>query len=343
MDALHKIPKNVRMMPNCFARSSLFSVADTRQKRQFFDNVQISSPKGITLYYRGEELRQDDADVFLALIFLLNSFYTRKENMTTEAVFSAKEIFKLIGWPYRNFYIQKLKDSLDRMKEGTFRYHEKLGVTAISILSYVHYPIDKNDKSKYTVQTSNDLFKIFETNFTKINIHSRNELTPVAKWLYSFYASHTEPFPLKVETLKEYCGSNCKDIKNFRAILRDAFQELVDINFLHSFFIEKAGDLVHARRTDTLKNSKDPYFSDDLSNLIHIYIESTDDLYIEVDRIKEVCVKVGCQVESDEKLLKMIGRCLDELVKNKKIHSYAPQHKNDKFAIFRNRTVKDKK
>ncbi len=34
------------------------------------------------------------------------------------------------------------------MKEGTFRYYEKLGVTAISILSYIHYPLDKNDKTK---------------------------------------------------------------------------------------------------------------------------------------------------------------------------------------------------
>lgn len=335
MEAL-SLSKNIRIMPNGFARSNLFSVSDTRATRKYVDNIQISSPKGITLYYKGEELRQDDADVFLALIFLLNAPYSKKENMSTETTFSAKQIFALMGWPYRNFYISKLKSCLDRMKEGTFRYHEKLGMTAISLLSYVHYPLHKSDKSQYVIQVSNDLFRIYDNNFTKINIHIRNELTPMARWLYSFYASHTEPFPLKSETLKEYSGSTCKDIKNFRAIVKSALQELVDIKFLHSFFLEKKADLVHVRRNDILKNSKDPYFSDDLLNIIHVYIESTQDLNLDIQKIRDVCHKVDCIIEDDEKFLKMICRCLDELIKHKKINSYI-LNKNNTISVFRHR------
>lgn len=335
MEAL-SVAKNIRIMPNCFARSNLFSVSDTRSPRKYFDNVQVSSPKGITLYYKGEELRQDDADVFLALMFLFTNSNSKKETMTTEVSFLPKEIFQLMGWPYRNFYIDKLKGCLNRMKEGNFRYYEKFGITAISIFSYVHYPIECKDKSPYIVQVSNDIFKLFDNNFTKINVHTRLKLTPMARWLYSFYATHTEAYPHKVSTLKEYCGSTCKDMKNFRAILKSGFDELVEANFLHSFHFEKTNDLVHVRRNDVLKNSKDPYYSNDFMNVLYAYLDSIDKPSLDIGKIKEAAEKVLITIESEEHLLKMICRCLDEFIKYKKIKTYM-LNKNGTITVIRQR------
>ena len=336
MDALPKITNNIRVIPNGFARSSLFSVSDTRVPRQFFNNVDVPSPSGMSLSYKGEELRQDDADVFLSLVFLLSSSRATREEFTTEIIFHAKELFGLMGWPYRNFYIEKLKNCLDRMKEGTFRYPEKLGITAISIFSYIHYPLDKNDKSLYIVRVSNDLFKIFDTNFTKININVRKKLKPMAKWLYSYYSSHTEPFPHKCETLKNYCGSGYKDLRNFRVALKRALQELQDVGFFHSFFIDKANDLVHVRRQDILKNSNDEFFSEDLLNILHIIVEKTEKPRIELSEIHDVYKKTGGEIKDTKEFSTMIYRCLDELVKYKKLLSYIINN-DDSVSLFRKR------
>src|SRR3990167_327237 len=336
MDALPKITKNIRIMPNSFARSSLFTISDTRLNRKFLDNVEISSPSGITINYKGEELRQDDADVFLALIFLLNSNTAKKEEFTTEATFSAKELFILMGWPYRNFYIDKLKSSLDRMKEAVFRYPEKLGTTAISILSYTHYPFNKSDKSDYVVRVSNELFKLFETNHTKLNNEVRKKLKPLARWLYGYYASHSEPFPHKCETLKNYCGSGYSDLRNFRVALKRSLHELIDVNFLHSFFIDAKTDLVHIRRQDVLKNSKDIFFSEDLLNIVHIIAENTEFPKINIDEVKSLYLKNGGQIDPEKDFGDMLLRSLDELVKHKKLKAYMP-NKDNTVSIIRNR------
>lgn len=336
MDALPKITKNIRIMPNCFARSSLFTISDTRQNRKFLDNVEMASPSGISIVYKGEELRQDDSDVFLSLIFLLNSKKAKKEEFTTEIIFSAKELFELMGWPYRNFYIDKLKECLDRMKEAVFRYHEKLGKTAISILSYTHYPLDKKDKSDYVVRVSNELFKIFDNNFTKLNIDTRNSLKPMAKWLYAYYASHMEPFPHKCETLKNYCGSGYTDLRNFKIALKRSLQELVDVGFLHSFFIENKSNLVHIKRKDVLKNSKDKFFSQDILNILHIFVDELDSPRIDISEIEKIYVQNGGNTVDIGDFNRILFRCLDELVRFKKILSYM-DNKNNTISIIRNR------
>ena len=336
MDALPKTTKNIRIMPNSFASSNLFTISDTRLSRKFLDNVEISSPSGITINYKGEELRQDDADVFLALIFLLNSSTAKKEEFTTEAIFSAKELFVLMGWSYRNFYIDKLKGCLDRMKEAVFRYPEKLGTTAISILSYIHYPLNKSDKSDYVVRVSNELFKLFDTNYTKLNNEIRKQLKPMARWLYGYYASHSEPFPHKCETLKNYCGSGYSDLRNFRIALKRSLQELISVNFLHSFFIDSKTDLVHIRRQDVLKNSKDAFFSEDLLNIVHISSEKTEFPKIDVHEVKSLYLTNGGQIDPEKDFEDMLFRSLDELVKHKKLKAYMP-NKDNTVSIIRNR------
>ena len=44
----------------------------------------------------------------------------------------------------------------------------------------------------------------------------------LAQWLHSFYSTHADPHPIKVETIRRLCGSENKDLFGFRRDLREA-------------------------------------------------------------------------------------------------------------------------
>ena len=61
-------PADVRGLPNAFARSALFNVANARKgARDNYKRRSIATVKGASITYTGEELRQDDEDVAFAL------------------------------------------------------------------------------------------------------------------------------------------------------------------------------------------------------------------------------------------------------------------------------------
>lgn len=45
---------------------------------------------------------------------------------------------------------------------------------------------------------------------------------PLTQWLYSFYASHAKPFPIKLDTIHQLCGSN-STIKEYKRLLKKHF------------------------------------------------------------------------------------------------------------------------
>ena len=64
-------PNDLRGIPNAFARSALFNVANARKgERSNVKRLEIAALRGISITYTGEELRQDDEDVFLQLLHI---------------------------------------------------------------------------------------------------------------------------------------------------------------------------------------------------------------------------------------------------------------------------------
>ncbi|MEC4723934.1 plasmid replication initiator TrfA, partial [Noviherbaspirillum sp. CPCC 100848] len=84
----------VRGLPNPLARSALFSVARQNEPRQHLKERPITSVKGVEIFYTGEELRQDDEDVFLNLVHL-----ARSQPLGHEVSFTAYSMLKSMGWP----------------------------------------------------------------------------------------------------------------------------------------------------------------------------------------------------------------------------------------------------
>jgi hypothetical protein len=75
-----------------------------------------------------------------------------------------------------------------------------------------------------------------------IDLEQRKALPEgIATKLHSYWSSHREPYPVKVETLQKLCASEC-ELRFFRRELKKALNALVAVGFLENWGIES--DLV---------------------------------------------------------------------------------------------------
>ena len=106
----------------------------------------------------------------------------------------------------------------------------------------------KTTLKKYQVQIPKELVQLFgDVHYTQVEWAQRLALpVGIATWLHGYYASHKEPYPVKIETLAK--GAGILTEKNFkiRQLIKSGLDNLVDVGFLKSW--EIVGDLVHVTR-----------------------------------------------------------------------------------------------
>ncbi len=235
--SLPYIPRDKRIIPNDMIRSSLFSVSNKKIKRQYLRDYKLYSFHSTDLIYTGEELRQDDEDVWLQLIF----YASDKKNEYIE--FRPYTFLSQIGWPKRTQYKEQLKSSLTRMSSTTLKIFNKDFKQGIGISLVRRFEWIEEDESHriWRVWLEPEIVKLFSligSMYTKIHWEQRSKLKPLAKWLHSFYSSHAEPSPVPVYKLMKLSGSKAKAIRHFRENLRNSLLELCQIGFAEDFFID---------------------------------------------------------------------------------------------------------
>jgi hypothetical protein len=244
-DLMPHSPKGKRIIPNDLIRSSLFTVVNHKIKREYFKEKQLYSFGKTKIYYTGEELRQDDEDVWMYILYLAS----RADREFVE--FQPYSFMREIDWPARTQYQDKLRDSLNRMSATNLIVSNEeagQGVT-LSLVRKFSWRTEEGTKLKrWKIWLEPELVKLFQGHtYSKVIWEQRKKLNPLAKWLHSYYSSHAEPFSLKVETLHAACGSKTKQQKHFKSSLRTALTDLVAVGFLASFFID-AVNKVHVTR-----------------------------------------------------------------------------------------------
>lgn len=243
---LPNIAKKNRIIPNDIIRSSLFTISNHNRQRGFLKNHAIHTFGNTHINYTGEELRQDDEDVWLQLVFLASQ-------LQSEVIdFMPYRFLSQIGWPQRTQYREKLKSTLERMSATNVDISNKsikAGISLSLVRKFVWFNNSTNVSLKqWKVWLEPELVKLFSINqYTKVDWEQRKQLSPLSKWLHSYYSSHAEPMPITIHTLKKACGSKMKAFKHFKASLRKALQDLVKIGFLETYFIN-AANVVEVKR-----------------------------------------------------------------------------------------------
>jgi len=117
--------------------------------------------------------------------------------------------------------------------------------------------IDEETKI-YKVAIDQITGRLYSVGWSGINWEQRQLLRgkPLALWLHGYYASHAEPFPVKVETLHRLCGSKEKILYNFRHQLRKALDELKSCGAVAGWQIDPETDLVTVDRGAAITDSQ---------------------------------------------------------------------------------------
>lgn len=238
----------MRGVPNELVRSSLFSARDKREPRRTFRGEDLIVIGDGRIHYRGEELRQDDETVWLHVLHL-----ARLQPLGESVEFTPHAFLKAIGWGTSAKEYARLREHLSRMQATALSiYSSRLGKgCSVSLIRKFEYTDDTGQKlARWRVYIEPEMRILFGgLYYTQLEWEQRMRLGTLACWLHGLFSSHTQPFPMKVATLKDGCGSAARDLKNFRYRLRRSLDELCAVGFLSQWHIDRT-DLVHVVRTD---------------------------------------------------------------------------------------------
>lgn len=244
--ALPDMPQTKRFIPNDMIRSSLFTVSNHNRSREYLKQHVLYSFSNTNITYTGEELRQDDEDVWLQLIYLASK---RKNTMVA---FRPYTFISQLGWPQRPQYKTRLKNSLVRMSAtdltiSNTQHKEGLDFSLVRKFSWSEAGAPLKEWHIWLEPEIVKLFGRLGQTHSKIHWEQRSKLKPLAKWLHSFYSSHAEPMPILATKLKQLSGSKMKTLRHFKPTLRSALMELHKIGFLSDFYIDMRNNVYVTR------------------------------------------------------------------------------------------------
>ena len=237
---------DVRVMPNDFARSSLFFVKKKGTPRQTMNREKLFhlSDK-VEVRYTGEELRADDDE----LVWLSLVHYCYNAPMGDAVDIKVADLLKDLDWKPTGENYQRIRTIISRLKatdviiknKATFgdleeykKKHKKAppsltrGISMIE--GYLEY--DKVDglPTRYLISIDKMLIFFFCGGlFTYLDWKQYKKLTPTGRRLTDYILSHKKPEPLSVEKFLRICGMDTTDVPVFRqnATAKTVCQELI--------------------------------------------------------------------------------------------------------------------
>jgi TrfA protein len=234
-----------RGSPNSLIRCALFAAIQSKDRLDL-KRAEIFSQEGITVTYTGEQLNQEDLTVWLALVDLM-----KKDPLGTECRFTAHEILKYMDLGTGANAYERLRYSILRMTACAVVIETERYIYGKSLIE--GFVIDK-DTNEYKVTLNRHLIKLFgDSDWTAINWDQRKQLRhkPLCLKLHDYYSSHEKPLPVSLEFLSNITGSTNSQKASFKRQVKTALEELVKIDFLQGYSIER--EIVKVERTK--KNS----------------------------------------------------------------------------------------
>jgi hypothetical protein len=232
MGDIHYLPlwkDDDRAIANFIVRSSLFTTRKYNVKRESCEEKPLFVCGKEGMWFNGTELRAFDDEIVYAQIL----HYAKKQPLGEWVEFNARQVCRDIGWQENGYYAKKVRQCLMRLRTALLsveidRIGEWSGST-INLIDEFEWKDDFTQKSlpKWRVKISPVLAKWFGRNeYTKLEWDAYLRLKPIARRLYDYVASHKEPYPLKLDTLKKMCGSASKNDKKWREQIQDAIGQL---------------------------------------------------------------------------------------------------------------------
>lgn len=260
-----------RGMPSELVRCALFSAKNRKEPRAIYlaaDPLIFPLIGKGQIRFRGEELRQDDETVWMQLVHI------SKEMRSEWIDVRPHSLLKAMRWPIKGDSYKRLAISIRRLNSNSIdvysdRYDRSVNT---SLIKEAHIS-EKNMDLPWRIQVfakDSLLSLLFDNLYSRVDWETRLSLpTGVATWLHSFFASHRDPFPHKVETLAQGAGilletkedtelnpaqlqaKRKRRLREARRLLIKALEELKKLEFLEDFQVSPKGLVTVRRKGDS--------------------------------------------------------------------------------------------
>ena len=241
-------PDEVRGVPNAILRGSLFGVGQERTVHK--KRTLIAAVDGYEIRFRGETFNQTDLDVLEGMLHV-----AMPNPLGKRVQFTVHSFLKAMGRKTSGEQHEQFKEQVARLMGGVVEITDtKARMTFMGTL--VSKAFRDEETGRYVVIFDRDMLNLYEAGYSHIDWNQRMALgkSTLAKWLHGFYATHAKPYPYKVETLHNLCGSTAA-MKEFRRMLKKALDDLEGVGAIESWSIDQ-DDLVTVQRTPSRAQQK---------------------------------------------------------------------------------------
>ena len=181
--------EEVRALPNAIIRGALFAARDAETPRIYFDDLRVASLSNIELTYRGQELRQEDAAVFMQLLH-----FAREVPLGIVVEFTGRKMLQDLGWSTNSKAYERLRKSIDRMTATSIKVKmtiksETSGYGG-SIIRNFRWKSDAGEPlTKWQVWMDPEIISLFKPDtYSLLAWEQRKQLdnrSPLTLWLHS--------------------------------------------------------------------------------------------------------------------------------------------------------------
>jgi hypothetical protein len=221
--------ENLRHIPNDYARSSIFTARNKREPRQTLMHKKLFhyNEQHVSILYSGIELRAEDDEI----VWLQILKYGEGVPLGEPFEFSVKDLVRDVNWSKNGRNYDRARESITRLKANEVlalntKAYGKSGAISL-IQNYTAVNDAEGKATEYRVWIDPNLIVLFAGNtFTSHAWEVYRNLSPVARRLADYIASHQQPYPLAVDKFRQMCGSTDKSIRSWRQTVKKACAEV---------------------------------------------------------------------------------------------------------------------
>ena len=237
---------NLRAMPNDLARAALFTVRNKRTPRAARQSHSIFVlSKGVEIIYTGIELRADDDE----LVWQQVLEYAKRVPVGSPVTFTFYELCKDLGWSINGRYYDKAEECLSRLQATALQFISgRIGrLESVSLIHRFRVLDRGNKNSRCQVEIDVEMVMLFAGKYySKFEWEKYRSLSPTARRMFDYFVSHSEPFPMLLESFRLMCGSDSGRLKKWTEQTNKACGELTGSGLVKKSWV--AGDKIYCER-----------------------------------------------------------------------------------------------
>lgn len=241
-------------IPNAFVRSAMFTAVRTSSRR--LQSEAVASLSNIEIRVTGPQLTQPDLDVWMIAVWLARNDGVVRVNRRA----FLENLDRSTGSSDRDWLINSLKRQHACYIEVSLNGQPRFTGHLLKSLKFQQRPQKPFDPNVREIELELDpsIITLFHDGSTNIKFSARSELRsdPLANWLLGFYASHGEPYAIKVDTIQKLCGAS-GSVGTFRRRLTDALLALEEGRYFGSARIV-TGKVLVDRAVQPIDHEREP-------------------------------------------------------------------------------------